>query len=141
MSKQRILIVTLVVSLLANGFFIGFAATRLLDAPEEKKRGGILRGVGARLARNLDEPARQQIADALDSLNPQYQDSRKERHENYQRLRGLLAAPEPDRAAIAAVLVQMKDQSSDLVLMVHEKAVEAILEMPADQRAQIPDEN
>ncbi|MCP4316416.1 MAG: periplasmic heavy metal sensor [Hyphomicrobiales bacterium] len=141
MSKQRILIVTLFISLIANAFFIGFAVTRMVDAPEGARKGGILHGVGARLTRNLDDPARQQIADALEALNPQYQQIRQNRRDNYQKLRELLAVSEPDRGAIETVLVEMREQSSGLVLTVHEEAVEAILKLPADQRAGIPDDN
>ena len=50
MSRQRILNITLVVSLLANASFIGYAASRfigyaasrLLDGPADRSRGGIL---------------------------------------------------------------------------------------------------
>ncbi|MDA4844119.1 periplasmic heavy metal sensor [Hoeflea poritis] len=141
MSRQRLLIGTLVVSLLANAFFIGFAATRMLDEPDTKRQGGILRGVSHRLTKNLDEPARLQIAGALDAVTPQYEESLQARRENYSRLRGLLAASEPDRAAIDTVLGDMTEQSSGLVLAVHEEVIEAILELPANQRAQIADEN
>ena len=141
MSRQRILIGTLVVSLLANAFFIGFAATRLLDEPDDKRQGGILRGVSHRLTKNLDEPARLRIAGALGAVTPQYEESLQARRENYSRLRSLLAASEPDRAAIDTVLGDMTEQSSELVLTVHEEVIDAILELPASQRAQITDEN
>ena len=141
MSRQRILIGTLVVSLLANAFFIGFAATRLLDEPDNQRHSGILRGVSHRLTKNLDEPARLRIAGALDAVTPQYEESLQARRENYSRLRGLLAASEPDRAAIDTVLGDMTEQSSGLVLAVHEEVIDAILELPASQRAQISDEN
>ncbi|WP_136659036.1 periplasmic heavy metal sensor [Nitratireductor sp. XY-223] len=141
MSRQRILIVTLVASLLANAFFIGFAATRMLDEPASKRQGGILRGVSHRLTKNLDEDARQQIAGALEVVTPQYKASLEARRENYSHLRGLLAASEPDRSAIDAVLGDMTQHSSELVLTVHEEVVEAILELPDDQRAQIADKD
>lgn len=141
MSRQRILIGTLVVSLLANAFFIGFAATRLLDEPDNQRQSGILRGVSHRLTKNLDEPARLRIAGALDAVTPQYEESLQARRENYSRLRSLLAASEPDRTAIDTVLGDMTEQSSGLVLAVHEEVIDAILELPANQRAQITDEN
>jgi Spy/CpxP family protein refolding chaperone len=138
MSKQRILIVTLIGSLLANAFFIGFAAKRLFDEPADRQRAGILRAVGARLTKNLDEASRQTVAVKLDVLAPQYSDSLDKRRANYQQLRQLLAAPVIDNEAIEAVMIDMKNQSSDLVFTVHEKAVEAILDLPADTRARIP---
>lgn len=141
MNKQRILILTLFVSLLVNAFFIGFAVTRMMDAPEGARKGGILHGVGARLTRNLDEPSRLQVTQALEALDPQYQDVRQKRRDNYQKLRQLLSVPEPDRGEIDTVLITMRDQSSGLVATVHEEAVEAILKLPADQRAALPDTN
>ncbi|WP_419912122.1 periplasmic heavy metal sensor [Hoeflea sp.] len=141
MSRQRILIVTLVVSLLANAFFVGFAATRMLDQPEIKRQGGILRGVSHRLTKNLDEPARLQIAEALEAVTPQYEESLQARRENYSKLRSLLAETDPDRGAIDAVLADMTQHSSQLVITVHEEVVKAILELPQNQRAQIADEN
>ena len=137
MSKQRILIVTLFVSLLANAFFIGFGATRLMDNQAESRKGGILRAVSARLTQNLDEPARLQVADALQTLDPQYQQLRQNRRDNYQKLRRLLAEPAPDQQAIATVLVELSEQSSGLVATVHEEAIAAILKLPSEQRAQM----
>ncbi|MEM9104594.1 MAG: periplasmic heavy metal sensor [Pseudomonadota bacterium] len=137
MSKQRLLIVALFISLLANAFFIGFGATRLMDDETESRRGGILQAVSARLTQNLDEAARQQVADALQTLDPQYQQLRQGRRDNYQKLRQLLSDSEPDQEAISTVLADMRDQSSDLVATVHEEAVETILKLPADRRAQI----
>lgn len=140
MSKQRLLIVTLFISLLANAFFIGFGATRLMDDEAQNRKGGILRAVSARLTQDLDEPARQQVADALQALEPQYQQLRQNRRDNYQKLRQLLADPAPDQEAISSVLVTLREQSSGLVATVHEEAVEAILTLPADQRAQMSGE-
>lgn len=139
MSKQRILIVTLFISLLVNAFFIGFAATRMVDAPDGVRKGGILHGVSHRLTRNLDEADRDEVAAALEALDPQFQDLRQKRRDNYQKLRQLLSASEPDREQIDTVLVTMQDQSSELVTVVHQEAVEAILKLPADRRAALPD--
>ncbi|MEM6462806.1 MAG: periplasmic heavy metal sensor [Pseudomonadota bacterium] len=141
MSTQRILILALFVSLVANAFFIGFAGTRVIDAGETVRRGGILHNVGARMTHNLDEPAREQVAQALESLDPGYQKVRAERRENYRKLQQLLSAPEPDRQAIDTVLIEMTDQSTDLVLSVHQQAVDAILELPADQRLKIANQD
>ncbi len=137
MSKQRLLITALFVSLLANAFFIGFGATQLMDNETESRKGGILRGVSARLTQDLDAPARQQVADALHALDPHYQQLRQDRRDNYQKLRQLLAQPAPDQLAISAILVDMSEQSSGLVATVHEEAIEAILKLPADRRAQM----
>ncbi len=140
MSKQRILIVTLFVSLLANAFFIGFGATRLIETREDSRKGGILRLVSARLTENLDDPARQQVAVALEALDPQYQQLRNDRQDNYRKLRALLAEPAPDQPAVSALLLEMREQSSGLVSTVHETAIAAILDLPADQRAQLSEQ-
>ncbi len=137
MSRQRILNITLVISLLANAFFVGYAVSRFLDDPADRSRGGILRAVGARLTKNLDDDSRQQVSVALDALQPAYGETLEKRRDNYQQLRNLLAEPQANRTAIDAVIVDMQNQSSDLVLQVHEKAVDAILALPADKRAEI----
>lgn len=50
----------------------------------------------------------------------------------------LLADPEPDRQAIDQLLAQMQEQSSKFVVLVHDKAVAEILELPAHKRAELP---
>lgn len=138
MTKQRIIIIVLFVSLVANAFFVGFAATRILDAPEATQRSGILRAVAMRLTRNLDEDTRAGVAETLDALSPQYRESQQARRDNYEDLRVLLADPEPDRQAIDQLLAQMQEQSSKFVVLVHDKAVAEILELPAHKRAELP---
>ncbi len=137
MSTQRTLFVALVVSLLANAFFIGFAATRWLGPPTEQARGGILHAVGGRLTGNLDEDSQERVAFALDRLEPDYRSNLAQRREDYRQLRALLAEAEVDRRAVDAVVDTMKNRSSELVVMVHEKAIDTILELPPEQRAVI----
>ena len=139
MSRQRILNVTLVVSLLANAFFIGYAATRLLDNPADRSRGGILHAVGARMTKNLDDDARQQVSVALDELKPAYSEILDKRRDNYRQLRSLLAEPQVDREAVDGVIANLRNQSSELVFEVHDRAIDAIVALPAEKRAELAD--
>ncbi len=139
MSRQRILLVILFASLAANAFFIGYGATKMIDGAQNKQRGGILRGVGKHLTRNLDDPYREQIIEKLDSLDPTYRQIVQQRHQNYADLRRLLAQPEIDQAAVDTRLAALADLSSELVLVVHKKAVEAIVSVPLSERVKLVD--
>ena len=138
MTKQRIIILVLFVSLVANAFFVGFAATRVFDTPDEKQRTGILRAVAARITKNIDEESRAGVAATLDELTPQYRENQQARRDNYEKLRLLLAEQQPDQEAIDQLLQQMQTQSSQFVVLVHDKAVAEILKLPAEKRAELP---
>ena len=141
MKRQRILLITLAISLLVNAFLIGIAAKGFLDGRQQSERTNIVQAVGARLTKNLEPEVRESVAISLEPLTPVHAKVLEQRRAHYQKLRELLSQTDVDVPAIQAVLDEMKMQSANLVDQVHDQAVQSILELPPATRAGIAGSN
>jgi hypothetical protein len=132
--------VALVASLVLNGFLIGMLATGAL-APK--------RGVfnGERFARfelrriddKLPKPAVDQIAATLMPLGPKIDERLTKLRAIRAEVMKLAAAPNPDRAAIDAKLIELRAETADMQEAIQRATYDALLGLPADQRAHLAD--
>jgi len=134
MKYRRTLLAILAVSLVANAFFIGYLGSQFYGRHAGENKSRYLSAVGMRLTKNLDASARKQVMSRLDEALPQYRALSEGRREAYAKLRDLLAAPQPDRAAIEALLADMRQKSAVLQVRVMNWAVDAVADLPAEQR-------
>lgn len=137
MAQRRFLTIALIVSILCNALLAGYGLSYWLGLSSERAKGGILQVVGHRLTRHLDPESRERVSEALVALEPDYRASLTQRRQDYRQLRALLAEAQVDQDAVDVILGGMKDRSADLLLRVHNHAVDAIVELPADKRAAI----
>ncbi len=132
---RRTLFAALVVSLAVNAFFIGAAATDLLVKPPSAASAPRALRLELRwIDQRLPEAAVDRIEAALSPMGPgvaaDVERHRALRHE----LDALLAAPEPDRAAIDAQLDKIAVVWDAIERSVAKTTFDALLELPPDMR-------
>lgn len=127
------LFIGLAASLVLNAFFIGAIATDVFrfSAAEKRRVSFELRWLEERLA--PEDFAT--VAAAVGAARPDA-----ERH--FERLRALrqdlgalAAAPEPDRSAIEAKLIEIRAEQNAMVAALQATVVDALLALPAPSRA------
>ena len=138
--RRRWPAVALVASLVLNGFLIGLLATDAL----RPQRGPF---TGERFARfelrrfddRLPKDAVDQISATLKPLGSQIDERLAKLREIRAEIMRLAAAPEPDRAAIDAKLAELRAESAAMQDAVQKATYDALLGLPADQRAHLAD--
>lgn len=136
MTTRRWLGIGLVLSLAVNAFFVGAAATDMIrfDTNKGSHRHGVLRYELRWLAQRLPADAMATVEAAIDRGN----DDTRRHIERLQALRGelgtLLAAPEPDRAAIDAKLAAIRAESSAMLSGAQATTIDALLTLPPETR-------
>jgi uncharacterized membrane protein len=136
--KRRWPAVLLVASLLLNGFLIGMFAVDYL----KPHRGGFS---GERFARfelrrfddRLPRQAVDSIAATLKPLEAQLEDRLTRARAIRAEIMQLAAAPEPDRAAIDAKLMELRAETAAMQEAVQNATYDALLGLPAEDRAQL----
>lgn len=136
--KRRWPAVLLVASLILNGFLIGMFAVDYL----KPHRGGFSADRSARFElRRIDDrlprAAVDSIAASLKPLEPQLEDRITRVRGIRAELMQLAAAPEPDRAAINAKLVELRAETAAMQETVQDATYDALLDLPAEDRAKL----
>jgi len=138
--RRRWLTIGLVASLALNAFFIGAAATDMLRTGKPSlhdRRGGVLRYELRWLAKRLP-------ADAVEKVEAAIADGRTDARAHIERLRQLrgefgrlVAAPEPDREAIAAKLAEIRTELDAMVREAQTATADTLLTLPPETRARL----
>jgi uncharacterized membrane protein len=136
--KRRWPAVLLVASLVLNGFLIGMFAVDYL----KPHRGGFSADRFARFElRRFDDrlpiSAVDRIAASLKPLEAQLEGRLSRVRAIRAELMQLAAAPQPDRAAIDAKLVELRDETATMQEAVQRATYDARLSLPAEDRAQL----
>ena len=136
--KRRWPAVILVASLLLNGFLVGMFAVDYL----KPHRGGFSADRFARFElRRLDDrlpsAAVDRIAASLKPLETQLEDRLARVRAIRAEIMQLAAAPEPDRAAIDAKLMELRAETAAMQEAVQGATYDALLGLPAEDRAQL----
>ena len=135
--RRSPLAVVLVVSLAINAFFVGALVTEFLRFRHRGDESGprAVRMELRWLKDRLSEGAVDQIATTLEPLRPDIV----ARIGRLKQLRGelgvLVAAPEPDRAAIDAHLREIRMEVGAMQEQIQSKTFDAVLALPPDERA------
>ncbi len=137
--RQRWLAVGLVASLAVNAFFIGAAATDVLRFGKDK--GGYGRGALRYelrwLAGRLSPEAMARVEAAVAAGRPDAQRHIDRLRELRANLGGLAAAGEPDRAAIDAVLAEIRGELDAMLGESQAITMDSLLALPPETRAKL----
>jgi uncharacterized membrane protein len=132
-------VVALVGSLVLNAFFIGVAATHVLHqrGDFEGERLHPLRFELRWLAGRLSPAGVEHVETAVGGLLTSAAAHIDKMRELRRGLGGLVAQPNPDRAAIEARLAEIRSELQAMQTEVQEGVVNALLTLPADERAKL----
>ena len=128
-------------SLVLNGFLIGMLATNAL-APKRGAFNGerFARFELRRIDNRLPKPAVDQIAAALKPLGPTVDERLARLRAIRAEIMKLAGAPDPDRTAIDAKLTELRAETADMQEAIQRATYDAVLGLPADQRAHLAEE-
>jgi hypothetical protein len=139
-AKWRWPAIALIASLVLNGFLIGMLVTNAF-APHRGMFNGerFAKFELRRIDSKLPKPAVDQIAASLKPRGPKIDERLGKLRAIRAEVMRLAAAPMPDRAAIDAKLLELRTETSDMQEAVQRATYDALLGLPADQRAHLAD--
>ena len=133
--RRRWPAVALVASLVLNGFFIGMLVADALKPRRgftgERMAGIELRRIDQRLSEDAVETIAAEVRPLAPALNERITRLRAIREEIMQ----LAAEPDPDRTAIDERLAALRAEAAAMQEAVQQATYDALLELPADERA------
>jgi len=133
--KRRWPAVLLVASLILNGFLVGMLVVDYLKPHRGFSADRFARFELRRLDDHLPRAAVDKIAASLKPLEPQLDDRLQRLRVIRGELMRLAAAPEPDRAAIDAKLVELRAETAAMQETAQKATYDALLSLPAEDRA------
>jgi len=137
--KYRWLGAGLIASLALNAFFIGAAATDVLRVGKDgdHPRGGVLRYELRWLAGQLPPDAMEKVEAAVAAGKPEAQRHIERLRELRSKLGDLVAMTDPDRAAIDAILADIRGELTAMVGEAQAITMDSLLDLPAETRARL----
>ncbi len=139
MTGRRWLGVGLFLSLALNAFFIGAAATDMLrfDADKDRHRHGVLRYELRWLGARLPADAMAKVEAAVAAGRPDAQRHIERLHALRTDLGSLLAADQPDRAAIDAKLAAIRVELDAMLGGAQAATINSLLTLPPETRKKL----
>jgi len=135
-TRRSWLAIGLLASLAVNAFFIGAAATDVLNSQPVSDRGSSLLKYEVRWLKTLlPEDAMAEVKAAFDSGRPEVNLHLEQLRQLRADLGGLVAAPEPDVKAIDAQLVRIRAEIGAMLADTQELTTGALLALPLEDRA------
>ncbi|HZP21050.1 MAG TPA: periplasmic heavy metal sensor [Bauldia sp.] len=135
--RRRFLVVALIASLAVNAFLVGVVATEFLGITDMFRPHGE-RAVSFELRwlqGRLSDASLERVRSAIDAARPRAE-ARLDRVRQLRRELGILvAAPQPDRAAIDAKLRDIRAELDLMATEVQKVSMDALLALPAAERA------
>lgn len=135
-AMRRLPWILLVLSLAVNGFFVGAVATGFVF-DRETRRGGMLSSEWRMLTDGLPDEYRERLRAGLQGDRDAVRDDFRRLRELRGEIRTMLAAPEPDRAAIDQRLVEIRAITARLQERGQERILDIVIAFPPEARAGI----
>ncbi len=135
--RRRWLGVALIVSLAVNAFFVGAAATNVLNTRQHRDHDKMFRFELHWLAGRVPDAELEKVKAAVTGDLPGAERHLQRLSELRNGLGKLLAAPEPDRSAIDAQLADIRAELDNMVAETQATTVDSLLKLPPDTRANL----
>lgn len=136
--RRRIASITLVASLVLNGFLAGALVTGALRNPHRHGMGPkVFSYELRRLAEKLPRQDVDRIAGRLHPMEPAMRAKIDRLRALREEVNRLAAEPQPDRAAIDAKLAAIRREAEAMSADVHRAMFDAVLALPPDTRAKL----
>lgn len=136
--RRRLVMWALAASLALNGFLIGAIATGQFAGDRERR--GMMHFETRIIGENLPAEERDAIRESLREMVPELREDWRRLRQLRREINDLAAAPDPERDAIDARLVEIRDITRAMQARVQGRVFDEVLALPPETRARLSED-